>query len=92
MQAKEGTDHTFTATDGRKVRAVLQVEWEDDRLFGLGTIWSAEYSQEPHRRDGESDGLLTLDEVKAEAVAAHAHRSERGRLAQIVTKEDNTIG
>ena len=39
------------------VTAMVTVRWEDDPNFGPGTVWVADYSSEPHRRDGEADAV-----------------------------------
>lgn len=69
-------EHTFPGPGGHEVHAALHVRWDDDRLFGPGTVWTASYSHEPYRRDGEADGLLTLDEVKEQVAAVHSTASQ----------------
>lgn len=54
------------------VTAMVTVRWEEDPNVGPGTVWVADYSSEPLRRDGEADGLLGIDEIRTKVVAAHS--------------------
>lgn len=67
---QQRVEYSFTTEEGDDVSASVDVRWEDD-LFGPGTVWVADYSAEPYRRDGESDGLLSIEDVRSQVVAAH---------------------
>lgn len=56
--------HDFPLDDGRTVRMLVRMRWENDPNCGVGTIWWAECVPVQHfTLDGEADGILTPRDI-----------------------------